>query len=367
VDSDDLREQIRVLGPWHMDIPLGPDVRTGEGNKTDATGASPYQVSLIDPTELAPLLRGLYPDGMTGKRFLDCACNAAGYSMLASDLGADYCFAFDVRDHWIEQAQFVKRCLGKGDDRVTAEVCDLLQIDERLGDERFDVTLFKGILYHLPDPVAGLKLVADRTDEVLIVDSAAVSGVDDGYLKLFWEGVENPMSGVHHLAWRPTGPGVIVSILEWLGFPAHRVVFWRHNPERGPDLARVRVVGARDPARLAGLDRPPESAVLVPESGAVVSGTIPLNAGVTDALVDTSAIEFRVSGEGLDDSMVGDATPTFSGWICMWDTTTVPNGTYVVTSVARDLAGNVGRGRGVEVTVRNRPSLRLSRRRVASR
>ena len=54
-------------------------------------------------------------------------------------------------------------------------MCDLLDVGERLGNERFDICLFKGIFYHLPDPVAGLKIVADRTDEVLILDTAAVA------------------------------------------------------------------------------------------------------------------------------------------------------------------------------------------------
>jgi 23S rRNA G2069 N7-methylase RlmK/C1962 C5-methylase RlmI len=81
-------------------------------------------MKLVNPSDLRPLLERLYPNGLDGKRFLDCACNAGGYSLLASDLGA-YSFGFDVRDHWIEQARFLKRHFGKSDEQVRFEVCDL--------------------------------------------------------------------------------------------------------------------------------------------------------------------------------------------------------------------------------------------------
>jgi tRNA (mo5U34)-methyltransferase len=246
---DALLEQIRSMAPWHMNIALTPDLRTVEGNR-DQSGPTRHRVAMINPVELKALLERLYPDGLGGRRFLDCACNAGGYSLLANDLGAKYCFGFDVRDHWIEQARFLQRHFGKSDDQVRFEVCDLLEIDRRLGDQRFDICLFKGIFYHLPDPVAGLKIAADRTDELLILDTAAVTNHEDGFLELVWEGVENPMSGVHHLAWRPTGPVVLSRILEWLGFEATRVVAWRKPREK---LGRIRIVGARDPSLLAGL------------------------------------------------------------------------------------------------------------------
>ena len=227
---------------------------------------------MINPAELRPLLERLYPHGLDGKRFLDCACNAGGYSLLASDLGA-YSFGFDVRDHWINQARFLKQHFGKSDDQVGFEVCDLLDVGGRLGNERFDICLFKGIFYHLPDPVAGLKLVADRTDEVLIVDTAAVSGFEDGFLKLTSEGVEHPMSGVHGLAWHPTGPGVLARILAWLGFEATCVMYWRQHPPSENRPARIRIVGARNASMLADLATPPVTSMLTPCDGDIVSGT----------------------------------------------------------------------------------------------
>ena len=346
--TDDLLEQLRALAPWHMNVALGSGLHTVEGNR----GKRGLEVmSEIEPLELRPLLQRLYPQGLGAKRFLDCACNAGGYSLLASDLGA-YSFGFDVRDHWIEQARFLKRHFGKSDDQVRFEVCDLLEVDRRLGSERFDICLFKGIFYHLPDPIAGLKIVADRTDEVLILDTASTSGLEDGFLKLVSEGVTHPMSGVHGLAWRPTGPAVLARILEWLGFEAVRIVYRRQHPSvtyRG----RIRIVGARDATLLADLATPLAPSMLVPREGDVLSGAVELSASASDDVLEVGKVEFHLTGADSDTALLGVATSTDDGWIYNWDTTSVRNGAYTLSSTAFDLAGNASPRAGLSITVQN--------------
>jgi tRNA (mo5U34)-methyltransferase len=343
-----LLERVRALAPWHMNVALAPDVRTIDGNRgsRDEPG-----ISAINPVELRPLLEQLYPNGLAGKRFIDCACNGGGYSLLASDLGA-YAFGFDVRQHWIAQAQFLKQHFGRSDEQVRFEVCDLLDVHERLGSERFDICLFKGIFYHLPDPVAGLKIVADRTDEVLIVDTAVAKDCEDGFLKLVSEGVEQPMSGVHHLAWHPTGPKVLSEILGWLGFKATCVVYWRRRHDRPRD--RIRIVGARDASLLAGLAVPPTTEVLIPRAGETVAGTTTLAASAQGNVVEVSRVEFHLSGARSDDALIAIATPTIHGWIAQWDTTSVGNGSCVLNSMAFDAAGTAShRSENVPITVQN--------------
>ena len=148
----------------------------------------------------------------------------AATAPVASDLGA-YSFGFDVRDHWIEQARFLKRHFGKSDDQVRFEVCDLLEVDRRLGSERFDICLFKGIFYHLPDPIAGLKIVADRTDEVLILDTASTSGLEDGFLSLVSRASStNPMSGTARVASHRPGSACSDPRMARLRGDTHRVL-----------------------------------------------------------------------------------------------------------------------------------------------
>jgi len=341
--TDELLEQVRALAPWHMNIALTPELRTIDGND--------HAIPLINPGELRPLLEALYPSGLGGKRFLDCACNGGGYSLLASDLGA-YSYGFDVRDHWIRQARFLKRHFGKSDDEVRFEVHDLLDVGEHLANERFDVCLFKGIFYHLPDPISGLKIVADLTDEVIILDTASANAAQDGFLKLNEEGVDNPMSGVHRLAWLPTGPMVLSQILEWLGFEATCVMYWQQRPSTDPRPGRIRVVGLRNRSLLASLTAPPRSSMVAPRDGDTLSGTCKLTA-LTRGIIQVTDVEFRLTGPDADDTVIGVAERTWAGWVCSWDTTSVRDGRNVVTSVASDFAANMGRSAGVTITIQN--------------
>jgi tRNA (mo5U34)-methyltransferase len=348
---ENLSDQLRALAPWHMNIALTPDVRTVDGNSKVESESDPA-MPLIDPAELRPLLRRLYPSGLAGKSFLDCACNAGGYSLVANDLGAR-CFGFDAREHWIEQARFLKHHFNKSDDDVRFDVCDLFEVAQRLGNERFDICLFKGILYHLPDPVTGLKAVADRTDELLILDTAVANEAEDGSLQLHMEGVEDPMSGVHGLAWYPTGPNVLAQILHWLGFEATCLIYWHQHPRTQPMPGRLRIVGARSPSLLAELTAPPTNSLRLPQGGAVLSGTTEVIATTRDNVVDVTEVTFHLSGAGQDDAVIGTGVRKWHSWHCEWDTTTVRNGSYTLESVAVDLAGTAGPRSSTSIRVQN--------------
>jgi hypothetical protein len=50
---------------------------------------------------------------------------------------------------------------------------------------------------------------------------------------------------------------------------------------------------------------------------------------------------------------LGTATLTLYGYIFVWNTTSVPNGTYTLQSVVTDVAGNYEYSTGVSVTVAN--------------
>ena len=104
----------------------------------------------------------------------------------------------------------------------------------------------------------------------------------------------------------------------------------------------------------AVIDRAPTTSVLIPSSGATVSGTALLDASVGDAGL-VAKVQFALTGGTLNQTVVGTAVPTVYGYILELNTTTVPNGTYTLQSLASDTAGNTGSSAGVQITIANPP------------
>jgi outer membrane protein assembly factor BamB len=96
---------------------------------------------------------------------------------------------------------------------------------------------------------------------------------------------------------------------------------------------------------------PPTTSVLVPATGATLSGTAAtLDASASNA----TSVEFWILGGsyGFTGKMIGTATLTLYGWVSTWNTSTVPNGSYVLLSEAFG-AGGSAFSAGVSITVNN--------------
>ena len=96
---------------------------------------------------------------------------------------------------------------------------------------------------------------------------------------------------------------------------------------------------------------PPTTSILIPASGATLSGTgATLDASASNA----TSVEFLLFGGtyGYDAPVICTATSTIYGWLCSWNTTTVPNGSYVLVSLASGPGGSKASS-GVSITVKN--------------
>ena len=88
---------------------------------------------------------------------------------------------------------------------------------------------------------------------------------------------------------------------------------------------------------------PPSTAVIIPPTGATLSG----KSAILDATASASygvgiaKVHFVVSAGSLNKVVIGTATPTIYGYLDSWNTTSVPNGTYMLQSTATDRAGNI--------------------------
>jgi subtilisin family serine protease len=90
---------------------------------------------------------------------------------------------------------------------------------------------------------------------------------------------------------------------------------------------------------------PPTTSITSPAGGATLSGTASVSASASDN-VGVSRVEFYAGT-----SLLGTATA--SPYSISWNTTTVANGTYALTTKAYDAANNVGTSATVSVTVNN--------------
>ena len=248
-DLTAIQAEGRKLAPWHLGVEIAPGLTTADLNPgSDRSG---------DFYEPGPTLRkwftSLYPGGLEGRSAFDCACNNGAFLFALKEIGAGRCFGSDVRSHWIDQAQFLAKHRHEPSDDMEWEVADLYELPDR-GFEPFDIGIFAGVFYHLPNPIRGLQIAADLTKEVLVVSTASRGDLPEGRLVSVTEATSHPQSGVHGLAFFPTGPEVLIRLLAWMGFPAVRRLNWWTPPGTAPELDSIQLIAAREERFLTGLD-----------------------------------------------------------------------------------------------------------------
>lgn len=103
------------------------------------------------------------------------------------------------------------------------------------------------------------------------------------------------------------------------------------------------------PVEVAGAQAP-STAVVLPASGTTLSGI----SQVLDATASSGVtqVKYEITGGTLDHSVIATATPTMYGWIAIWNTTGVANGTYTLQSAAFS-NGASGTSSPVTITVNN--------------
>ena len=101
------------------------------------------------------------------------------------------------------------------------------------------------------------------------------------------------------------------------------------------------------------VSNPTSTSVLVPATGANLSNTATLDASAGNA----SSVEFLLSGGSYGSApgqVVGTGTPTLYGWLNIWNTMTVPNGSYALVSEAFNGGGSI-LSTPISITIDNAP------------
>jgi len=109
--------------------------------------------------------------------------------------------------------ELAKDALGMNAEAIEIDVADMTA--EKLG--AFDVVLFLGVLYHLPDPIDGLKRVASLANELLVVETM-LDLQDVGRPAMAFHHDNDPTNDLSNFWWTPNVP-CLAALLRGHGFP----------------------------------------------------------------------------------------------------------------------------------------------------
>jgi tRNA (mo5U34)-methyltransferase len=152
LSAAEIQEQVQALGPWFHNIDLG-GIRT-----------APEHFLGDYPNMKWKKFAHAIPADLTGKTVLDIGCNAGFYSIEMKRRGADRVLGIDFDDIYLDQARFAA-----GIAEADIEFRKLSVYDVGALEEKFDVVIFMGVLYHLRHPLLALDLIREHVAGDLMV------------------------------------------------------------------------------------------------------------------------------------------------------------------------------------------------------
>lgn len=162
--EDPVSQEIQSLAPWFHNLHL-PD------GKQTAPDHPLGDFPLFKWEQISSSL----PSDMTGMSALDIGCNAGFYSIALAQRGARV-LGIDVDPHYLRQAAWARDRFGI--DRAQMRLLQMQVYELAHLEEQFDVVLFLGVLYHLRYPLLALDIVAQRTRDLLVLQTLTMPGDD---------------------------------------------------------------------------------------------------------------------------------------------------------------------------------------------
>jgi tRNA (mo5U34)-methyltransferase len=178
--KEEIREELTRLAPFahEIDLPFGLTTHVPELSRRELERVRLRNLKAL----LWPALLDHLGGSLAGLRVLDAGCNCGGFSVAATQSGADHVLGIDVVDRYIEQANFIKSALGL--ENAAFQQLAVEELDpEKVG--RFDVTLCLGLLYHFENPVLSMKRLAAVTGRTMVIDTdLEVAEVNGAYWRM---------------------------------------------------------------------------------------------------------------------------------------------------------------------------------------
>lgn len=143
-EAASLRRRIDALGPWFHNMNL------------DGLWTAPDHFLGDYPAVKWRGFRDALPADLTGRSVLDIGCNAGFYAIEMKRRGAARVLGLDSDPRYLAQARFAAEVTGQDIEFAQGSVYDVGALNER-----FDIVLFMGVLYHLRHPLLALDLIRE--------------------------------------------------------------------------------------------------------------------------------------------------------------------------------------------------------------
>jgi tRNA (mo5U34)-methyltransferase len=111
------------------------------------------------------------PADLSGKTVLDIGCNAGFYSLEMKRRGAARVVGIDSDEQYLAQARFAAEINGADIEFRQLDIYDVAKLQER-----FDLVLFMGVLYHLRHPLLALDLLYEHVVKDTLVFQSLMRG-----------------------------------------------------------------------------------------------------------------------------------------------------------------------------------------------
>jgi tRNA (mo5U34)-methyltransferase len=143
--SEELRREIANLGPWFHNLDIhgvrtAPDHFLGDYPRFKWEG-----------------FKQIIPDDLEGRSVLDVGCNAGFYSLEMKRRNAGRVVGIDSDSHYLRQARFAAEQSGLDIEFQQMSVYEVGKLQEK-----FDLVIFMGVLYHLRHPLLALDLLHEH-------------------------------------------------------------------------------------------------------------------------------------------------------------------------------------------------------------
>jgi tRNA (mo5U34)-methyltransferase len=156
---EEIERRVGELGPWFHNLDL-------RGVKT-----APDHFLGDYPALKWRQFAEAVPGDLTGRTVLDIGCNGGFYALEMKRRGAERVIGIDSDETYLAQARFAAEVVGADIEFRNLSVYDVAALDER-----FDLVLFMGVLYHLRHPLLALDLIREHVARDLMLFQTMLRG-----------------------------------------------------------------------------------------------------------------------------------------------------------------------------------------------